>query len=1040
MRIKDIENLDVLQRNREKSRAYFLPFRTESAALTYDRGNAEQFTLLNGVWKFHYAENSHLAPNSFGQDNFDVSEWDTINVPSNWQFQGYDKPHYTNIHYPFPVDPPYVPTANPIGSYKREFYLDDQADEQLFLRFEGVDGAFHVWVNGEEVGYSEGSRIPAEFNITPFVKQGKNTIAVRVYKWSKASYLEDQDMWWLSGIFRDVYLLTRPAIHTRDFFIKPELDDNLQDAMVKVDLDVVNFSKQSNSNINVSYVLLDNAKQVVTTGTVQAKLDKHEERLIINEFIRNPHLWSAEDPYLYHLIITVKDQNGNNMEVFAQKIGFRSIQLKDGLVLINGVAIKFKGVNRHDSHPDLGHAVSVEHMKKDLVMMKQSNINAVRTAHYPNDPRFYDLCDELGLYVIDEADLETHGFGSAGNLHQLSDSPAWEKAYIDRIERMLERDKNHPSIIMWSLGNESGYGRNHDAMYKWAKQRDPGRLVHYEGETKEIFYTEKSEREPRSSDVFSTMYTGIEELKLLGEKTNHSKPLILCEYEHAMGNGPGAFKEYWDVIYKYDRIQGGFVWEWCDHGLRQYTPDGEEYFAYGGDFGDEPNDYNFVLDGLVKPNRIPSPAYFEHKKVIEPVQVEAVDLEKGIVKITNKYDFICLDHLAASWNVEADGEIIDQGTFPLVNFTAGETIEMTIPYQLPEQLTEGTDYWLNLEFTLNVNTNWAKCGHEIAWAQFELPQKVEKTQSEQPKHVSPLAVTTEKNNVTILGFNFEVVFNSFSGDLEQWSYQGTELIHVGPQLQLWRAMIDNDHRSEPEWKKYGLLWLTERVEAVNWELAADKSSATVIVSKRVAPPILAWGIDLQITYKIYTDGEVKIAVVGTPIGDTPRTVPRIGLEMRLPKTMEQVKWYGRGPGESYIDSKQANRLGVYEKIVDELYTEYVYPQENGNRTDVRWVSFVNEQGIGLLSKGKPAFNFSAHRYAVEDFAQAQHTYELQKRDELFVHLDYQHHGVGSASCGPDVLPKYELLLQPFDFQIQLIPFSINQTSQMERVKKASDEE
>lgn len=1031
MTFKDLQNSNVLQKNRTESRSYFIPFSSEENALTYERGRSDRFKLLNGMWKFHFAENPYEAPADFHKESFDISGWDNVQVPHHWQMQGYDRPHYTNVNYPFPVDPPNVLTDNPTGSYRREFHVPETwTGEQIFVRFEGVDNSFHLWVNGEAVGYNEGSRIPAEFNITDHIRSGTNTLAVRVYKWSKSSYIEDQDMWWLSGIFRDVYLLTRPNVHIRDTFIRTVLDQDYHDAELEMDVDLTNKTDQSADGLQIKYRLLDGQMNDVISGSKKDISVNDQSKLTISVPVENPRKWSAEDPYLHHVVICLKDGQGRVIETLAHKVGFRSVELKNGLVLVNGVAVMFKGVNRHDNHPELGRAVTLEDMRKDIILMKQGNVNAVRTAHYPNDPQFYDLCDEYGLYVIDEADLETHGFEVIGNIHQLSDDSEWEAAYVDRMERMVERDKNHPSIVMWSLGNESGYGVNHNAMYDWTHQRDVTRLVHYEGECRVIPYSEdNSTKEPRSSDIFSSMYTNIANLEKIGDRSDYTKPHIICEYAHAMGNGPGAFKEYWETFYEYDRLQGGFVWEWADHGIRKQTADGAKYFGYGGDFGDEPNDYNFVLDGLVMPDRTPSPGYFEHKKVIEPVKVHEFDLKAGRISIENRHDFISLDHLKLAWNVEVDGVIIQNGTLPLEDIGPGSSRELTIPYQLPEKLVPGADYWLNVQFTLAADANWANTGHEVAWAQFELPQKskVDCVKSNDMA-LAGLEMKESDRRIYVGGADFELVFDTITGQMESWYHEGLSMIDTGPKLQFWRAMTDNDHRSARIWKQHGVHWLVERTDSVSWDVSDDRTKATVQVVKRVAPPILAWGIDVELTYSIYGDGDVYVDVAGVPSGDAPETLPRIGLEMTIPKTIDHVKWYGRGPGESYIDTKEANRFGVYDKRVDELMTNYVYPQENGNRTDVGWASFTNMHGMGLLTSGTN--NFSAHRYSVEDFDRAQHTHELTEKDEVHVHLDYQQHGIGSASCGPDVLPKYELRTDNFNFSIRLKPFSLQEYTPM----------
>ncbi|MEH7179343.1 beta-galactosidase subunit alpha [Neobacillus vireti] len=1030
----DWENISVLQKGRLPERAYFLSFPDDHSALTYERGNSQGFKLLNGSWKFHYAESPALAPEHFYQDDFDVSEWDELVVPSHWQMNGYGKPHYTNVQYPFPVNPPYVPTENPTGSYRRSFYIPTEwLTQKIILRFEGVDSAFHLWINGVEVGYSQGSRIPSEFDISAYIHEGENTLAVRVYQWSDGTYLEDQDMWWLSGIFRDVYLLAKPKVHIQDFFVTTNLDDQYKNATLSIDTMIENGTYQALENYQLDYRLLDQEGNLVAVNSKQVFLPNEQQvHVNIDIPVENPEKWSAEHPYLYHLLITLKDVAGNTIEVIPNKTGFRSIELKDGVFLINGEAIKFKGVNRHDSHPDLGRAVPLDAMEKDVILMKQHNINAVRTAHYPNDPRFYDLCDVYGLYVIDEADLETHGFERAGNREQLSDDPVWEEAYLDRAKRMVARDKNHPSIVMWSLGNESGYGCNHDAMAKWMKENDPTRLVHYEGETRSIMEKDEDnpKRDPQASDVHTTMYTSIDIMEQLGKRTDLSKPHILCEYIHAMGNGPGGIKEYWDLFYQYKRLQGGFVWEWCDHGIRQFTEEGEEYFAYGGDFGDTPNDYNFVIDGLVMPDREPSPGLIEYKKVIEPVHIEAVDLAAGKVSITNRYDFISLRHLNLSWSVEADGRVVDKGMLPAPAAAPGETVTLDIPFKLPETIKPDTDYWLNLQFTLAADALWAKTGHEIAWAQFELPVTSSVGRKEIPSFYQPLTCQEKNNKLLVQGEEFRVEFDLVYGTLAKWSYQGIDLLEEGPKLQLWRALIDNDHRSAAEWKQYGLHWLQHRVDGVKWQQeAGDKLVITANV--RIAPPILFWGITVTYTYTIYRNGELSINVKGCPEGNGPSTFPRLGLQMKLPVYLDDVSWYGQGPGEAYSDSRQANRVGVYAKKVEELYTPYIYPQENGNRHEVRWVSLTNTSGMGFVAAGEPTLDFSAHYYTTENLDQAQHTYDLKKQDFITFNLDHQQHGLGSASCGPDVTEPYRLVNKEFQFAVHLKPFSTNETSQVE---------
>jgi beta-galactosidase/beta-glucuronidase len=1026
---QDWENLDVLHRNRLPEHSYFFSYESIEDALTYNRTVSTHFKLLNGMWKFHYSEHAAAAPEDFYQLSYNTEEWDQLMVPSHWQMNGYGRPHYTNVQYPFPIAPPNILIDNPAGCYVRTFEVTSEWLElNTILRFEGVDSAFHVWINGAEVGYSQGSRLASEFDISPYLVEGINKIAVKVYQWCDGSYLEDQDMWWLSGIFRDVYLVGRTQTHIHDIFVHVNLDQAYEHGELTSEISIVN-----NNGCSVQSILLNHLNQVV----MEKETKCHVNDLVVEMKVENPHKWSAESPYLYHLLHMLKDANGNILEVIPARVGFRKVELVGGLVLVNGKPIKFKGVNRHDHHPDLGRAVPFEAMVEDIKLMKQFNVNAVRTSHYPNDPRFYDLCDEYGLYVIDEADLECHGFDIIKDPDQISDDPKWEEAYLERIERMVERDKNHPSVVMWSLGNESGFGQNHVKMYEWAKQRDTSRLVHYERECKYIMHDEghyyDPQREPISSDVFSTMYSSVEDMARLGERTNLTKPHILCEHGHAMGNGPGGLKEYWETFYKYGRLQGGFIWEWMDQGIRQFTASGEEYFAYGGDFGDKPNDSNFVIDGLVSPDRRPSPALFEYKKVIQPVILTLVDVEKGQVEVTNRYDFITLEHLQFSWTVEREGKILDSGILENHVIEAGHRTIITIPYQLPNEFYGPADCRLTISLRLNHDTAWAKAGHEVAWEQFVLP--VRKRELIPAKgNVCSLTVKENQTHYTVLGNDFSLTLSKLTGVITEWKYLGLDVLHKGPSLNLWRAPIDNDLWAQPEWKKVPSVieWKKFGVHDIRHHLVSSENTAfddriEIQVTINSAPPGLDWGITAEYRYDIYHDGSFWLDVNGTPYGQYPETLPRIGVEMTIPKELDLVKWDGKGPGEAYIDSRQGNRYGVWSMKVDDLYTPYSFPQENGNRHDVKWSSFTNQMGMGLCVQGDPSFDFSAHYYTTEDFEIAAHTYELQKKDYITVKLDYKQHGIGSASCGPDVLKHYRLYTDRFEFSLGFTPVSTTES-------------
>ncbi|MGI6544541.1 MAG: glycoside hydrolase family 2 TIM barrel-domain containing protein [Limnochordia bacterium] len=1014
----DWENPAVLGRNRLEAHTLLLPYDEEKAAIDGERGSSPWFRLLNGSWHFHYAESPAEAPAGFFSPSFDSSAWDRIDVPSNWQLKGYGRPHYTNVIYPFPVDPPRVPSENPTGSYRREFVIPAfWADRQITLRFEGVDSAFYVWVNGRQVGFSKGSRIPAEFDITPYVRPGKNLLAVQVHQWSDGSYLEDQDMWWLSGIFRDVYLVANPRVQLFDLRTVTQLDADYRDAVLRIELQLKNYGEETAQGYKVRYNLLDANLQSVSTGTVRFSEVAGGQIIAatVDQPLSNPHKWTAETPYLYTLLLTLLDGAANEVEVKASRVGFRQVELKGGNLLVNGVAVMFKGVNRHETHPDLGRAVSLESMRQDILLMKRHNINAIRTSHYCNDPRFYDLCDYYGMYVIDEADLETHGFGRVGNINQLSDDPAWEAAYLDRMERMVRRDKNHPCIVMWSLGNESGYGRNHKAMAAWTRSYDDTRLIHYD-----------RDMEMEVTDLYSVMYSPLEKCIALAEEPNYTKPVILCEYAHAMGNGPGGLKEYWEAFYKYPRLQGGFVWEFVDHGLRQVTPDGKEWFAYGGDFGEQPNDGNFVIDGLVFPDRTPSPGMLEYKKVIEPVHVTVHDLSQGELMVSNRYDFLSLDHLQAIWRVEADGQVIESGVLTLPHIPAGESAVVKVAFSRPSPVWSGVEYFLNIDFKLACPTNWAEAGHVVAWTQVALDFKPINVPVVPQPAFAPLQVDRDTRQIVVSGADFALSFNRIYGGITSWRYQGVEMLAAGPRLHFWRALIDNDRRIKDQWLNARLHQLTHRLDAME-VTQLDDNTVQVTEQVRIAPPVLTLGFACTYTYTIHANGDLFIGVHGIPQGELP-ALPRIGLQMRIPGEFSQVRWYGRGPGECYIDSKMANRVGLYGCTVDELYTPYIFPQENGNRTDVRWVALTTLRGMGLLACGNPTFNFTALRYSTEALDAATHRHELVPEENITLHLDYKHHGLGSASCGPGPLPQYCLNPEEFSFQYRLRPFSPDEMS------------
>ncbi|KAH6680993.1 glycoside hydrolase family 2 protein [Halenospora varia] len=1023
----DWSNLSVLHRNTLPPRANFFNYSSKEDALSYDTTKSKVLS-LNGTWKFDFAESPFKAPPKFFENDFDDSKWSDVPVPSMWQLEGFGKPHYTNIVYPFPVDPPNVPfDNNQTGSYIRKFTVPELfSGNQLRLRFEGVDSAFHVWVNGKEVGYSQGARNPSEFDITKYVvEKGENVLAVRVYQFSDGSYIEDQDQWWLSGIFRDVNLVAFPRNHIQDFFAKPELNAEYVNATLSVTVEV-------NSNEPVSVSLLDSDKKTVIVE--ETKSSSNSKTISFSLSVAEPHKWTAEDPYLYHLLLT------NGGQTLSQRIGFRSIELKEGLVLVNGKRIVLRGVNRHEHHPTKGRAVPYDFLKRDLLLMKTHNINALRTSHQPNDPRLYDLADELGLWVMDEADLECHGFdsiheaslpegeqsksfeekkaityGRAGKW--LSDNPEWEEAYLDRAKQLVHRDKNHPCVIMWSLGNEAFYGQNFESMYKWIKEYDSSRLVHYEGDVN-----------AETTDCFSMMYPKIDIIldfaKEWKDQPEPRKPMILCEYAHAMGNGPGSFKEYLDAFYNNPCLQGGFVWEWANHGLKTKNADGEEYYAYGGDFGDVPNDYNFVMDGLLFSDHMPAPGLTEYKKAIAPIQL--VSGSKGSVEVVNRYDFIDLIHLDCKYSIVGDGFVQEGGPLLVPEIHAGKIGIIDIPQF--EVQKKGVETFMLLTFTLKDSTPWAPAGHEIATIQYQLYpapyQPKEKATSDSSTTIAQLS----DYELEIKGSKSTWKFDLVKGALTSWMNSASnQLLSSGPSLTFSRAHTDNDCRIGVEWKSKYVHLMKSYTKSCTW--SSTPSTVTIKVSQRIAPPVLEWSVDAEFTYQFFND-TVAISVTGTPQGQNlPKTFPRIGLEMELVKDFNSCSYFGRGPGEGYTDKKLSQDFGTYTLPIEELHTPYEFPQENGNRTDVRWVKFLdNHKGnVGLRARfvNKPrGFDFAASHYRCEDLEKAQHPYELEKcgRSEVVVRLDEAHMGLGSASCGPGVLPQYALESKPFKFEVMLSSF------------------
>ncbi|KAL6410930.1 Beta-galactosidase-like protein [Ilyonectria robusta] len=1003
----DWNNLQVLHRNTLAPRANFFSYASERTALGFDREKS-QYKSLTGTWKFRHDASPLEFP---GWDTVNPLVWDDIKVPGMWQLQGYGRPLYTNVNYPFPVDPPNVPYLNETGSYWRQFTTPATwGDQQVRLRFEGVDSAFHVWVNDIEVGYSQGSRNPSEFDITTFLTPpgSPNTIAVCVYEFCDGSYLERQDQWLLSGIFRDVYLLAMPKQAIVDFSTIPEVDESLTKAFLRTTVTVQGDAAEP-------VVIKLNSPDGIL---IQETRMKPSETSILTVQDSALQLWSAEHPVLYTVLLSF---GGHHI---SQRVGFRRIELKDSNFLVNGKPIILYGVNRHEHHPLHGRAVPYECMRADLILMKQSNINALRCSHQPNDPRLYDVCDELGIYVMAEADLETHGFDSVErtaikDAHLMSgmelqetsyrraarwtsDNPEWREAYLDRAVQLVERLKNHASVIFWSLGNEAFYGQNQAAMYRWIKEADPSRLVHYEGD-----------RDAITTDIYSVMYASIDDLKMhVAEKQD--RPLIQCEYGHAMGNGPGGLVDYVDLYRTEKLLQGGFIWEWCNHGFLKKEGN-TSYYAYGGDFGDYPNDADFAMDGLTWSDHTGNPGLAEYRKVIQPVTVR---LDGRSLYVRSHYDFIDLGHLSASWHLVRESGNSEPVTLDLPQIDAGQEV---VADQLSDDQWGSEDTWFTIKFRLKRDTAWANKGHEVAWDQLPLfkdhklplPQlSVSGTESTEAPSIHEISGLL---SITWPSFKSTFSFDMIRGNL-QWASEAGKIMSKGPQLGLHRALTQNDvgfGGDGPQWTKFRLSDTKMHVRAVSWKVV--NKAVVVEATVRVAPPALEWACDAKMTYSI-TANNVSIHTKGDFSGNYPKYIPRLGLTLSLPKHNYTATWFGRGPGESYRDKKQASRVGEWTATLDELQTNYEWPQENGNRADVRWARFSSkEQRTRLEARMDVPFNFSLRKHSAVDLEASKHPHELTELDEAVLNLDFAQHGLGSGSCGPGPFENDRLVAGSFKF-------------------------
>lgn len=991
--------------------------------------------LLNGDWKFHLSPSPASRPADFYRTDFDDSGWKAIPVPSSWQMHSEDIPIYTNIIYPFPMSPdkpPLVPKENnPVGSYRTTFDVPaDWKGRQLFLTFDGVDSAFYVWVNGQKVGYSEDSRTPAEFNITKYANPGKNLLAAEVYRLSDGSYLEDQDMWRMSGIFRNVHLWSAADQHIRDFEIRTDLDAAYRDAVLHVRTDVYNYTL-SQADVTVTLEMFDTGNTPVFPPQSRRVMPnmRGETSAEFAVPVKNPKKWTAETPYLYRVLLTLKTAAGDTIEVIPSTTGFRKVEIRNGRLLVNGQAILLKGVNRHEHSPDTAKYVPVELMEKDVVLMKQFNVNAVRTSHYPNCPEWYDLCDRYGLYVIDEGNIEAHGYGMSKS-NYLSNSPDWRGAYLDRVQRMLERDKNHPSVIIWSLGNESGDGTNVETVYKWVKRRDPSRPFHYEGSTG---------LGGSNSDINSFMYPP-PDVMVRHAKEKPNMPLILCEYTHSMGNSNGGLKEYWDIFYSGTNAQGAFVWDWVDQGIRQPVPQeyraisGKDTFlAYGGWWEDKAgvrNDNNFCMNGLVDADRHPHPGLWALKYVYRYVHAVPVDLASGKIRVKNWFDFVNAKDVAEGrWEIKAGGKSIASGSLPELDLPPRTEKEYTIP--LPRiQPEAGVEYWLNLSFVTKNDSMWVRKGHEISWEQFMLPAAAP-AKPVDTRQLPPLGVSEGGSQVRFQGPDFALVFDKKAGVISSMTFKNTKLIERGPVPDFWRAQTDNDRgawkslsdeqKRDPAlnltvWRDAGPDW---RVKDVQVHRIDDRSARVTVQAD--LPDVEG---RYTLTYTVYGSGDVIVEGSYQPGRRTVAMMLRFGMELVVAPGLDRMTWYGRGPAPTYSDRK-FERLDVYTSTVDNEWTEFSRPQENGNKVDVRWVALTDANGVGLLATGAPLLSVGAAHYTKREIEDADYSFKLKRRSEVYLNLDRQQAGAGGIdSWSMNAYPMEPYRLpgnRPYTYKYRLSP-------------------
>ena len=1002
------ENLSVLHENTMPARAYYIPASKRMDNLVEHREESDRMQLLNGTWKFQYFTSIYNIKDSFFEKNYDTENFDEIQVPSVWQMAGYDTHQYTNIRYPFPFDPPYVPQDIPCGAYVHNFeYSRDEKASKAFLNFEGVDSCFYVWINGSYVGYSQVSHMTSEFDVTDVLQDGTNTVAVLVMKWCDGSYLEDQDKFRMSGIFRDVYILKRPKQAISDYHIKTRIEDML----AKVEIEMKFYSP-----LNVKISIEDRNGAVVALGSIA------EEGTAVLE-IASPELWNTENPYLYKLILETEN------EVIVDHIALRKIEIKDQVIYLNGQKIKFRGVNRHDSDPVTGFTISLEQITTDLTLMKQHNFNAIRSSHYPNAPFFYEMCDKYGFMVIDEADIEAHGpfmiyrkedtdYNRFKRWNEkIADDPVWEEAIVDRVKLMVERDKNRFCIVMWSMGNESAYGCNFEKALEWTKNFDPDRITQYESAR----YRNYDETYDYSNlDVYSRMYPALSEIQEYLDKDG-SKPFLLVEYCHSMGNGPGDFEDYFQMIQDNDKMCGGFVWEWCDHAIAHGTAEnGKTIYAYGGDHGEEIHDGNFCMDGLVYPDRTVHTGLLEYKNVYRPARVISYDKESGELVLHNYMDFDDLkDYVKISYELTQDGLVISKGILPEFSVAPHGEGKTNLKINVPEN---GKCY-LKLIYHLKKELPLLDEDHILGFDEIEVSKEDTKCKLAEkwiPKTVvdSELQVNENDTQIHIKGREFAYTIDKRTALFTEMKFAGREYLNHPMELNIWRAPTDNDMYIKSEWKKahydkaYTRAYTTEVVQGKHGVKITSHASVVAETVQKI--------LDVTITWKIEAAGKIDADIAVTKDDEFP-DLPRFGVRMFLDKKLSAVRYFGMGPQESYCDKHQAASHGLYRADVGDLHEDYIRPQENGSHYDCEYVE-LNNSRYGIVASAEKAFSFNASYYTQEELEKKTHNYELIESDSVVFCVDYALNGIGSNSCGPVVLDQYRFDDVLFRFQFTLIPY------------------